>query len=328
MKITFGIVLFLSYCYANLLLSQNQNDSSVVFFNVGSLLSSRSSERGIPFRTQSQIDSIQMVAEGYMVFNTTTGCLNYYFGKKWYEICGTCIPKPQFPKIDSIVTTQSKILIYYQHHKMDSLVAILQNKKYSSTKSPLTLFIQTQIANSAPILLQAYNPCGMKDTTIQVNITSMQSLSPILTEEIDGKKIRYRKYGNCKWMVDDFPSEKPIVSKSPQWVSMENNKNPCPKGWLVPTEKDWLKLLEFFEGNYAALFETPTDENITLGLKKSGIYLIQEKNIVGSGTASYWVGERKGNKHKLINLTDNGHLVPEEDPKLFLLPLRCIQCEK
>lgn len=324
----FLLALIILLVWISLEAQEQPQNQDVILFNPSMFVSSNS-ERGIPFRTQEQIDSMQMVAQGYMVFNTTSGCLNYYFGKSWFQLCGECIPKPQIPKIDSIFSKGSRIFIYFQKTKMDSLETFLGKKRYVSVESPLVMYVREQVTSPAQIQMIVHNSCGKKDTTLQIQIEGMQSLfSPILTEEMDGKKIRYRKYGDCKWMVEDYILDKPAIPKSPYWVSMENNKNPCPKGWSIPKEKDWLKLLSNFEGNYSALFEKPTDENLSIGLNKNGIYLVSEKNIVAPGTASYYVGETKGKNQKLINITDNGYLVPDEDPKLFMLPLRCVQCEK
>ncbi len=322
------ILIFIFFIPKDFLFCQENPQNNYVPFNPAMIFGGSSDNKSIPMKTQAQIDSMQIAGEGYIVLNVTTGCFNYYINQKWHELCGECLPQPKIPKIDSIISKNSKVFIYFQPIKMDSLKAQLGKSRAVSQQSPLVLYLKEQTQNPAPLQLSAYTLCGSKDTIIEVNISSSAKFSPILTEEVDGKKIRYRKYGNCKWMIDDYIVEKPAMPKSPYWVSMENTKNPCPKGWIVPTEKDWLILLENFEGNYSALLDTPTDENLSLGLNKYGFYILQEKKVLGEGTASYWVGEKKGNKHKLINITDNGYIVPEEDPKLFMIPLRCIQCEK
>jgi hypothetical protein len=43
--------------------------------------------------SQAQIDTLSAVA-GTCVLNITTGCLNYYTGTVWKEVCGTCTPQP------------------------------------------------------------------------------------------------------------------------------------------------------------------------------------------------------------------------------------------
>ena len=47
-----------------------------------------------PRMTTTQRDAITSPATGLVIYNTTTGCLNYWRQTAWYEICGTCAPQP------------------------------------------------------------------------------------------------------------------------------------------------------------------------------------------------------------------------------------------
>ena len=71
-------------------------------------------EQAIPSLLQELIDSLTGIASGYTVFNLTTGCLNYFFDNKWFEVCGNCIPQPKIPIIDSIVQQNNLLRIYFQ----------------------------------------------------------------------------------------------------------------------------------------------------------------------------------------------------------------------
>ena len=42
--------------------------------------------------TNLQRNAIASPVDGTIVFNLDTGCINYYFMSKWYELCGTIIP--------------------------------------------------------------------------------------------------------------------------------------------------------------------------------------------------------------------------------------------
>ena len=46
----------------------------------------------IPRMSESQRNAIVNPAEGLIVYNLTTGCLNYFHSSLWYQWCGTCIP--------------------------------------------------------------------------------------------------------------------------------------------------------------------------------------------------------------------------------------------
>ena len=47
-----------------------------------------------PRMTTVQRDAITTPATGLVIYNTTTGCLNYWKQTAWYEVCGTCAPQP------------------------------------------------------------------------------------------------------------------------------------------------------------------------------------------------------------------------------------------
>lgn len=47
-----------------------------------------------PRMTTVQRDAITSPATGLVIFNITTGCLNYWKQTAWYEVCGTCAPQP------------------------------------------------------------------------------------------------------------------------------------------------------------------------------------------------------------------------------------------
>ena len=47
-----------------------------------------------PRMTTVQRDAITTPATGLVIYNITTGCLNYWKQTAWYEVCGTCSPQP------------------------------------------------------------------------------------------------------------------------------------------------------------------------------------------------------------------------------------------
>ncbi|MEI6765644.1 MAG: PKD domain-containing protein [Bacteroidota bacterium] len=52
----------------------------------------------IPRMSDTERNAIINPANGLIIFNTTTGCLNYYNTGNWYQWCGTCIP-PSAPAV-------------------------------------------------------------------------------------------------------------------------------------------------------------------------------------------------------------------------------------
>jgi hypothetical protein len=47
-----------------------------------------------PRMTTVQRDAIANPATGLIIYNSTTGCLNFWKQTAWYEVCGTCAPQP------------------------------------------------------------------------------------------------------------------------------------------------------------------------------------------------------------------------------------------
>ena len=47
-----------------------------------------------PRMTTVQRDAISNPAAGLVIYNSTTGCLNYRSATAWLELCGTCSPLP------------------------------------------------------------------------------------------------------------------------------------------------------------------------------------------------------------------------------------------
>jgi hypothetical protein len=59
------------------------------------ILDLQSTNRGflLPRMTGEQRDAIVNPAEGLLIFNLTTGCIDYYFGGSWKAFCGTTPPE-------------------------------------------------------------------------------------------------------------------------------------------------------------------------------------------------------------------------------------------
>jgi len=69
--------------------------------NSSAMLDVHSTDKGFlaPRMTEGERDLISNPAVGLQIFNLTTGCLNYFFGGGWFEVCGTCTPAPPQPSV-------------------------------------------------------------------------------------------------------------------------------------------------------------------------------------------------------------------------------------
>lgn len=64
--------------------------------DASSIFELESTDQGFlpPRMSSAQRDAIVSPADGLVIFNTTTNCLNYMVAGFWQEVCGVCIPQP------------------------------------------------------------------------------------------------------------------------------------------------------------------------------------------------------------------------------------------
>ncbi len=64
--------------------------------DASAILDLKSTDKGFlpPRMTQAERDAIDDPAEGLIIFNTTTNCLNFFVGPDWFEACGEALPLP------------------------------------------------------------------------------------------------------------------------------------------------------------------------------------------------------------------------------------------
>jgi len=102
-----------------LLLGSNQNIAQNVGIGAESFtpdpsagLEVKFSDKGFlpPRMTTEERDEIQNPAEGLVIFNTTTKCLNYRVGNFWYDLCGNCTPHPIAPSAGSHLPSATQIV--------------------------------------------------------------------------------------------------------------------------------------------------------------------------------------------------------------------------
>ena len=84
-KILFSIILMIIMSITYAQVSINTDGSSP---DASAILDVKSTSQGVlyPRMTNTQRDAISPV-DGLTIFNTTTGCINYYYSV-WYELCG------------------------------------------------------------------------------------------------------------------------------------------------------------------------------------------------------------------------------------------------
>jgi len=157
-----------------LLLSSNSNIAQNVGIGAESftpdpsaMLEVKSTSKGLlpPRMTTQQRDAIQGPAEGLVIYNTTTKCLNYRVVGAWFEVCGDCTPQsPNVPTAGEHIPSQNQIVWnwnsvadaagYKWHSSNNYLAATVNGNSLSYTQTGLN------ICSNYNLYVWAYNNCG------------------------------------------------------------------------------------------------------------------------------------------------------------------------
>lgn len=288
-----------------------------------------SSNVNVPVLTQSEIDYIQSPAEGYVVINKTTNCINYYINQTWFQQCGSCLPETAPYTIDSFVQKGTNGLLYFSKSSNDTLhlrfgeavVSIFEQTSPAAIKLPIdedTLKLRTYVSNR----------CYTEQRTNQYffRLRKNNNSAPYKLT-VSNKEIIVRKIGNTIWMCDDWLQSNKSSNLSTILVAYSSGM--CPVGWNVPSKKDWGDLMEQYAVSISEVFEKPEATNMSIGIKTLGAYSVDEKRIVGEQSmGSYWAEDRASNGNQsLINITDSGYMFVAEKAEKARLNLRCVKHE-
>src|SRR5688572_20200688 len=91
MKIKFTLLSLLLLCALS---SFSQVGIGTTTPDPSSVLHISSTQKGtlITRMTSAQRDAISNPADGLMIYNTDSKCINIYKNANWWEVCGNCIP--------------------------------------------------------------------------------------------------------------------------------------------------------------------------------------------------------------------------------------------
>ncbi|BCY28571.1 fibrobacter succinogenes major paralogous domain-containing protein [Flavobacterium okayamense] len=264
---------------------------------------------------QEQIDSIKNAEDGYMVFNTTTGCINYFFTNKWFALCGECTPKARLPKIDSIIQKNNLVKIYYSDLVKGSTQFKIENWKMSN-ESPYISNIPSN-TSSLTISIKKTTSCGSIDSTFNFKVKEYK-VSPIEIIKINNKPIKTRLIGKTRWMCEDYAVN----------IAVKDIFKNCPEGWRIPNNRDWEDLLVNYLENYEELFNKNNDYNTSISLNKNGVYSIKDKVLIAKNESGYYLtNDHYDSKQGILIISENGHSIAYEKQSLFLISVRYIKDE-
>lgn len=284
------------------------------------------SNNALPLLSQEEINQIAIPAEGFVVLNKSTNCINYYLNGTWFEQCGNCLPHTAPYFIDSIVQKNSFIEIHFRKSENDTLHLQVANERYSlfATKSPQRVRI-TSGTDTIKVVSTVSNKCyrNTQQKNYAIAVKKIATAAPYNLQIAD-KTIEVRRLNNNTWLCADWtesslPSAKlPLISYSEKM---------CPAGWKLPTKNDWENLLMDYGDSFEEIFEKPAAENISIGLNKLGAYAVEENKTVGENfMGSYWTSDKtdKGSRY-LVNISASGYMFIAEKQEKVRANLRCIK---
>jgi hypothetical protein len=214
-----------------------------------------------PRLSEEQILSIEFPVNGLMVFNTTTGCINYYFNEDWLENCGTkqCLPSSvTFSYNDSLVTygvVYSSGRCWLDRNLGASRVAesILDTASYGD------LFQWGRLDDGH----QVRDPLSGTTNTLS-NSDQPGHGDFIITND-----------SNFDWRSPQNPN---------LWQGTDGINNPCPQGFRMPTTEEWLAERDtWISMDSEGAFLSPL--KLTLAGERSGL----GGNLLNVGTGGhYW----------------------------------------
>lgn len=252
--------------------------------NSAAILDLHATDKGLlpPRMTIYQRDAIGAPADGLMIFNTTSGCPNYYFSGSWYELCGT----------QNFVCGTFTVTFSYNGNTLTYGTIESAGGKCWLDRNLGASQVATSSTDAASFghLFQ----WGRLDDGHQVRTsTNTTTLS---------------NYDVPEHNMFIIGMGSPFDWRSPQnnnlWQGVNGINNPCPQGYRLPTYAEWdTERTSWSTNNAAGAFASP----LKLPVAGSRYYLDGTVNWGGS-RGYYWSSTFNGiNAGSLfINSSDAG----------------------
>ena len=262
MKKLLFVLLYLSIC--SITYSQGDIKNIAALLNQGTSLK----KQELPNLTSAEIKKLFLVNNGYVVLNSTTGCINYFFNSYWYELCGNCIPAFDKPSIVSVqqFSSGNEILLkdtakYLAVLFPDSISISTEGKKVfikkplnfdEKKKYVLRISNMNDRCDNRPILDTAIHFTSGEVTTSVKDKRNNYSFStvsagahfwlaePVVTNVKDETVcIKTTSGFYYNWTALNKDPLKPTAMK------VLYSANVCPSGFRIPAAKDVEELVEY-----------------------------------------------------------------------------------
>lgn len=253
-----------------------------------------------PRMTNEQREAIDNPAEGLIIFNITTGCVNYFHSNAWYEWCGNLVP---------FICGTSKVRFSYNGSPVAYGTVTGANGKCWLDRN----LGASQVANSSAddAAFGDLFQWGRLDDGHQVRTASTTTV--LSNSDVPGH--------------DDFilSNNYPSDWRSPQnvnlWQGVNGVNNPCPTGFRLPTQAEWdTERLSWNSNNAAGAFASPLKLPVS-GYRSNSNGLFYYEGMYGF----YWTSSVINTIYSRFLAFNNTSAYLENDIRAIAFSIRCIQ---
>ena len=253
------------------------DDSGYSTGESSSVLDVKSTERGFlpPRMTTAQRDIILNPVDGLMIYNTDTKCINYYTSTVWFIICGK-VPYPagfvhcNDPTEVSVVTNPLTGKYWMDRNHGASRVATSKTDALAYGD----LYQWGRFGDG--------HQCRDSETTSTLSSSDTPGHGDFIT-----------------------PANHPYDWLSPQnsnlWQGLNGTNNPCPEGFRIPTEAEWMAESDTWSpDNSDGAYASP------LKLTMAGHRHLNDGSLVGVDDGGYyWSGTVNSNYSQALGISDS-----------------------
>ena len=288
------LVAFMGFSTANAQVKVGDNPTTI---QGSAVLEIESTTKGFlpPRMTIAQRDAITSPAEGLTIYNTENQCLETYSGAGWISICSG-IP----------------LTIVSDCGSSSSQTAVVPVVSAGVTWMDRNLGASQAAASSTDA--NAYGDLyqwgrfadGHQCRTSSTTSTQATTAVPNAGNSWDGQFV----INHADWLT---PQNDAL------WQGVSGTNNPCPAGYRLPTDTEWIAEQGSWGGNQntSGAFGSP------LKLTKAGAR--NNGGIFADGTgAGYWSSTVDGANIKRLGFNDNSTVI-QSDPRSEGLSVRCIK---
>lgn len=262
------------------------------------MLDVTSTEKGFlpPRLTSAQRDAISNPAEGLLIYNTDTDCLNHFSGTRWFEHCAVPPPPPtpaDPPALGSTFTTYSNngIPVAEMFSANTTCQSKLISAGYSASNCPATVTVGSNTYNTVLINGQCWMQTNLKE------IPSAFSPVPTWTDGVDvGWWGYYGAAGSESTAGEGLLYQ---WSAAMNGSTTERAQGVCPSGWHIPSDCEWMYLEH---GQGMSIAHQTGFTNRSSGDVGAKLSTFTDMGTNSTGFTALLSGQRSGNSGSFIDL--------------------------